>query len=58
MHLSKTWDYKGEGGFQPTKNQSSMRKIQIDWQLIVQFSTLVKDLPEEEPIFVSGKVYN
>lgn len=58
LSISKTWDYKGEGGFQPTKNQSSMRKIQIDWQLIVQFSTLVKDLPEEEPIFVSGKVYN
>lgn len=58
LSISKTWDYKGEGGFQPTKNQSSIRKIQIDWQLIVQFSTLVKDLPEEDPIFVSGKVYN
>ena len=42
----------------PTKNKSSMRKIQIDWQLIIQFSTLVKGLPEEEPIFVAKKVYN
>lgn len=58
LSINKTWDYKGEGGFMPTKNQSSIRKIQIDWQLIIQFSTLVKDLPEDEPIFVSGKVYN
>ena len=58
LSISKTWDYKGEGGFMPTKNKSSMRKIQIDWQLIIQFSTLVKGLPEEEPIFVTKKVYN
>lgn len=58
LSINKTWDYKGEGGFMPTKNQSSIRKIQIDWQLIIQFSTLVKDLPEDEPIFVSSKVYN
>ena len=42
----------------PTKNLSSVRKIQIDWQLIIQFSTLVKELPEDKPIFISGKVYN
>jgi len=58
LSVSKTWDYKGEGGFMPTKNQSSVRKVQIDWQLIVQFSTLVKALPEDEPIFISNKVYN
>lgn len=58
LSISKTWDYKGEGGFMPTKNQSSIRKIQIDWQLIIQFSTLVKGLPEEKPIFVKGNVYN
>lgn len=58
LSISKTWDYKGEGGFLPTKNSSSVRKIQIDWQLIIQFSTLVKGLPEDEPIFISGKVYN
>lgn len=40
------------------KNQSSIRKIQIDWQLIIQFSTLVKNLPENAPIFVSGNIYN
>ena len=34
LSISKTWDYKGKGGFQPTKNKSSVRKIQIDWQAI------------------------
>lgn len=58
LSINKTWDYKGGYGFMPTKNQSSIRRIQIDWQLIIQFSTLVKNLPKDEPIFVSGNVYN
>ena len=58
LSISKTWDYKGNGGFLPTKNKSSVRKIQIDWQTVIQFSELVKGLPEDEPIFVKGKVYN
>lgn len=58
LSISKTWDYKGEGGFLPTKNKSSVRKLQIDWQLVIQFSELIKGLPEDEPIFVNGKVYN
>lgn len=58
LSVNKTWDYKNNGGFVPTKNASSMRKIQIDWQLITQLSGLLKDLPEDEPIFVKGKVYN
>lgn len=60
LSISKTWDYKGEGGFLPTKNKSSIRKIQLDWQTIVQFSSLLKGLPEEEPVFVKKgkKVYN
>ena len=33
LSISKTWDYKGKGGFLPTKNKSSVRKIQIDWQI-------------------------
>ena len=28
LSISKTWDYKGAGGFLPTKNKSSVRKIQ------------------------------
>lgn len=58
LSINKTWDYKGEGGFLPTKNRSSIRKVQIDWQLVIQFSELVKNLPSDEPIFVKQKVYN
>ena len=58
ISVSKTWDYKGDGGFLPTKNQSSIRKVQIDLQTVIQFSQLIKDLPEDKPIFVKGKVYN
>lgn len=58
ISVSKTWDYKGDGGFLPTKNRSSVRKVQIDWQTVIQFSELIKGLPEDKPIFVNGKVYN
>lgn len=59
LSINKTWDYKGDGGFMPTKNKSSVRKIQIDWQTVIQFSQLVKYLPPEKPIFVQKeKVYN
>ena len=43
LSISKTWDYKGKGGFMPTKNASSVRKIQIDWQTVIQFSELIKN---------------
>ena len=59
LSVSKTWDYKGNGGFLPTKNKSSVRKIQIDWQIVVKFSELVKTLPDDKPIFVGeNKIYN
>ena len=45
--VDKTWDYKGNGGFLPTKNRSSVRKIQLDWQTIIKFSELIKGLPED-----------
>lgn len=58
--INKTWDYKGQGGFLPTKNKSSVRKVQLDWKTVMQFSQLVKDLPSDEPIFVKSndKIYN
>ena len=56
--VDKTWDYKGSGGFLPTKNRSSVRKIQLDWQTIIKFSELIKGLPEDKPIFVNGRVFN
>ncbi|MBE5864578.1 MAG: site-specific integrase [Lachnospiraceae bacterium] len=58
LTVSKTWNYKGEGEFLPTKNQSSVRKIPLDWQTVMQFAGLIKNLPEDKPIFVKGKVYN
>ena len=59
LSVGKTWDYKGRGGFLPTKNKSSVRKIQIDWQVVVKFSELVKGMPEDRPIFVGEeKIYN
>lgn len=56
--VDKTWDYKGNGGFLPTKNRSSVRKIQLDWQTIIKFSELIKGLPKDKPIFVKGRVFN
>ena len=59
LSISKTWDYKGDGGFLPTKNKSSVRKIQIDWQCVVKFSVLTRDLAPYRPIFVGeSKIYN
>lgn len=59
LSISKTWDYKGSGGFLPTKNASSVRKIQIDWQTVIQFAELVKNLPNDKPIFLlKEKIYN
>ncbi|MFI3730576.1 site-specific integrase [Vagococcus fluvialis] len=57
--VNKTWDYKNtKGYFQPTKNESSNRKIQIDWQLAMQFSQLIKNKEPEKPIFVKSRVFN
>lgn len=56
--INKTWNYKEDGGFMPTKNKSSNRKIQLDWQTAIQFSELIKNLPEDKPIFINKKIYN
>ena len=58
LSVNKTWDYKRGTGFVPTKNASSVRKVQMDWQLVMQFAGLLKGLPADKPIFVDGKVYN
>lgn len=58
LNISKTWDYKDKCNFQPTKNKSSVRKIQIDWMVVSQFSALIKDMPLDKPIFVNKKIYN
>lgn len=58
LAINKTWNYKEGGGFMPTKNRSSQRKVQIDWQTVVQFSALVRELDQEKPIFVNAPVFN
>lgn len=58
LSITKTWDYKTGGGFMPTKNTSSQRKIKLDWQTLMQFSELVKDLPDNRPFFIQKRVYN
>ena len=52
LSVNKTWNYKGGGGFQPTKNKSSVRKIQLDWMVVSQFSALIKNIPADKPIFI------
>lgn len=60
LSISKTWNYKErEGGFTPTKNKSSVRKIQLDWMVVSQFVALLKDLPVDKPIFITKeRVFN
>ena len=59
ISVDKSWSYKGTmGNFQPTKNESSKRKIQLDWQTAMQFSQLIKNLEIDKPIFVTKRVFN
>ncbi|TDV24148.1 phage integrase family protein [Mycoplasmopsis mustelae] len=59
LSVNKTWDYKTNSGFQPTKNKSSVRKIQLDWMTTSQFAGLIKDLPDDQPIFlIKGNLFN
>ena len=59
IKIEKTWKYKKpDGGFGATKNTSSKRTIQVDPQLAAQMSGLISGMPETEPIFVSGRVFN
>lgn len=58
LNIEKTWNYKENGGFEPTKNKSSERKVQLDWQTVMQFSEIIKGLEEEKPIFINKKIYN
>lgn len=59
LSIEKTWDYKSsEGKFQPTKNKSSKRKVQLDWQTAMQFSQLIKNMEPDKPIFATKRVFN
>ncbi|MDN6664700.1 MAG: site-specific integrase, partial [Tetragenococcus koreensis] len=59
VSINKIWNYKiSKGEFQPTKNESSNRKVQLDWQVAMQFSQLIKGLDEGCPIFAKKRVFN
>lgn len=60
LSVNKTWNYKEKGGFTLTKNKSSIRKVPLDWQIVIQFSSMVKGLPNDIPIFIrpGSMVYN
>lgn len=59
LSINKTLDYKTRTGFLPTKNKASIRKIQLDWQVLMQFSELTKPIADDELIFGSlGKIFN
>lgn len=58
ISINKTWDYKYSNSFAETKNKASVRKVQADWSLMMKFSELVKNMPEDKPIFINEKVYN
>ncbi|MDR3215308.1 MAG: site-specific integrase [Bacilli bacterium] len=58
ISVSKTWDYKKATGFQLTKNRSSIRKVQIDWQIGMQFQQLIKNKQVDKPLFVNGSICN
>lgn len=56
LTINKTWDYKFNSGFKPTKNTASNRKIIIDTQTINILQNLAKsyELLPEEPLFISN----
>lgn len=59
LKVDKTWDYKSpKGKYLPTKNPSSVRTIQLDWQTAMQFSQLVRNIPFYQLIFVSERIFN
>ncbi|MBG9978637.1 site-specific integrase [Ruoffia tabacinasalis] len=59
LKVDKTWDYKSpKGKYLPTKNPSSVRTIQLDWQTAMQFSQLVRNISSDQLIFVSERIFN
>lgn len=61
INIRRSWNYKDhKGGFQKTKNASSVRKVATDWKLIHQLDNLCEGLPKDQPIFVqpNKRVFN
>ena len=60
IRINKTWGYKNGGGFEPTKNRSSVRTIPVDFKTVMQFAALTEGMPKDDPVFVKKgqKIYN
>lgn len=59
VNIQKTWAYKDrEGGFQPTKNKASQRRVSLDWKTNMQMAQLIQALSTDDLIFVKKKIYN
>jgi len=59
LTVNKTWNYKqAQGGFRPTKNKSSIRKISLDKKLTIQFKQLLQPFPADKAFFVEKRVFN
>lgn len=52
LSVNKTYDYKNGGGFVDTKNRSSVRKVQLDWQTMNKFYGFIKDKELNKSVFV------
>lgn len=59
--VNKSWNYKTPiGNFQKTKNESSNRVVMVDWHLMNQFKSLIRNKESVWPIFVphNKRVFN
>ena len=59
--VNKSWNYKTPiGNFQKTKNESSNRVVIVDWHLMNQFKSLIRNKESDWPIFVphNKRVFN
>lgn len=60
ISVTKTWNYKDGGGFAPTKNRSSRRKVRINYDLLERLRRMGEDRPKDQPLFVADgrRIYN
>lgn len=59
--VNKSWNYKTPiGNFQKAKNESSNRVVMVDWHLMNQFKSLIRNKESDWPIFVphNKRVFN
>lgn len=54
ININKTWDYKFDTGFAPTKNKSSERTIIIDQKAERDLWQLIFGVKQDESIFLNG----